>query len=84
MHPSLPFLNRICIKDYQIPDSNYCIPEGMPIIISVSGLHRDAKIYPNPDKFDPTRFNKENTAARHPYAYLPFGEGPRICIGTFI
>ena len=50
-------------------------------MISVSGLHRDPNIYPNPDMFDPLRFSKENIAARSPYAYLPFGDGPRVCIG---
>ncbi|OXU28541.1 hypothetical protein TSAR_006138 [Trichomalopsis sarcophagae] len=80
-HPSLPFLNRICVKDCKLPNSDFVVPEGMPIIISISGLHRDPNIHPDPDKFDPTRFSKENIAARHPYAYLAFGEGPRICIG---
>ncbi|XP_011494403.1 PREDICTED: cytochrome P450 6a8-like [Ceratosolen solmsi marchali] len=81
-HPVLPVLNRICVKDYQIPNSNYCIPKGMRIIIPVSGIHRDSKYYPDPEKFDPTRFNKENSAPRHPGTYyLPFGIGPRYCIG---
>ncbi|XP_011494402.1 PREDICTED: cytochrome P450 6a8-like [Ceratosolen solmsi marchali] len=81
-HPVIPVLNRICVKDYQIPNCNYCIPKGMRIIIPVSGIHRDSKYYPDPEKFDPTRFNKENSAPRHPGTYyLPFGIGPRYCIG---
>ncbi|XP_058788665.1 probable cytochrome P450 6a14 [Phymastichus coffea] len=80
-HPSVPFLNRVCINDYKIPNSNYTIPKDMGLIISVSGLHMDPDIFPEPGKFDPTRFNKENMTTRHPYSYLPFGEGPRICIG---
>ncbi|XP_058788666.1 cytochrome P450 6a8-like [Phymastichus coffea] len=80
-HPSVPFLNRVCINDYQIPNSNYTIPSGMGLIISVSGLHMNPDIFPEPENFDPTRFSKENMAIRHPYSYIPFGEGPRICIG---
>ena len=46
MHPSLPFLNRICVEDYELPDTDYCIKKGTAIIISVSGLHHDPNIFP--------------------------------------
>jgi cytochrome P450 family 6 len=83
-HSILPFLNRICVKDYKIPNYNYTIPKGMRIIIPVSGIHHNPEYYPQPNKFDPSRFNKENSAARHPCTYLPFGAGPRYCIGKNI
>ena len=69
------------MEDFEIPDSNVKIEKGIRVIISVTGLHRDPNIYPDPDKFDPERFTKENIAKRSPYVYLPFGDGPRNCIG---
>ncbi|XP_051155372.1 probable cytochrome P450 6a14 [Leptopilina boulardi] len=80
-YPILPILNRICLKDYQIPNSNFYIKKGMKIIIPVLGLHNDPNIYPNPEEFRPERFDSDQVAKRNSFAYLPFGEGPRICIG---
>jgi cytochrome P450 len=45
------------------------------------GLHYDPKYYPDPQRFDPERFNDAEKKKRSQYVYLPFGEGPRICIG---
>lgn len=45
-------------------------------------MHRDPKFYPNPDKFDPERFSDENKDSIDQFAYLPFGLGPRQCIGN--
>lgn len=80
-YPPLPVLNRVCTKNLNLPTTNIHVTEGTLITIPVLGLHRDPLIYPDPDKFDPERFNADKIATRHPYAYLPFGEGPRVCIG---
>lgn len=79
-YPTLPFLNRICTKDYSIPNTDLVIKEGTPIIISHLGLMRDAKNFPEPDKFMPDRFSEGNRNY-NPVAFIPFGDGPRTCIG---
>ncbi|KAK9696686.1 Cytochrome P450 [Popillia japonica] len=80
-YPSIPTLLRKCTKDYQVPNSNIIIEKDTRIMISPYALQYDPEYYPEPNKFDPDRFSDENKAGRHPFVYLPFGEGPRICIG---
>ena len=59
------------------------LEKGLATVISVLEIHHDPNYYPEPERFDPERFNEEEKAKRHHYVYLPFGEGPRICIGKF-
>ncbi|GJQ82010.1 Cyp6a9 [Trypoxylus dichotomus] len=80
-YPPIPILSRVCTKDYRVPDSNILIRVGEPVIIAVRGIHYDPDIYPDPHKFDPMRFTEEKKSNRHQFAFLPFGEGPRICLG---
>jgi cytochrome P450 len=61
----------------------YRITKGSTVIIPVHAIHHDARFWPEPETFDPTRFlDPERVKARHRSAYLPFGGGKRICIGT--
>lgn len=50
------------------------------IWIPIFALHRDPKYFPEPERFDPERFNNKNKIYIKPYTYLPFGSGPRNCI----
>ncbi|CAG9772146.1 unnamed protein product [Ceutorhynchus assimilis] len=79
--PPVTILPRICTKDYEIPGTKSTIKKGTRVHIPVWGLHRDPDYYPDPDVFDPERFNEENKLKRPDFTFLPFGEGPRMCIG---
>lgn len=76
-YPALPILNRECTKDYQVPGTGHTIRKGTAIVISLLGLHRDERFFPNPHCYEPDRFEKNDFDSR---AYLPFGDGPRNCI----
>lgn len=80
-YPVLASLLRICTEEYKMPNSNVTIKPGTRTLIPIYGFHHDPQYYPNPDKFDPDRFTKEASATRPQYAFIPFGEGPRVCIG---
>ncbi|GJQ64941.1 hypothetical protein Trydic_g7108 [Trypoxylus dichotomus] len=80
-YPAIPYLNRKCVKDYKLPSSGIGIEQGTAMIISNYALHNDPEYFPNPNKFDPERFSEENKSKIVPHTYLPFGEGPRFCIG---
>lgn len=80
-YPPAPLLSRRCEYKYQIPGSKVELPAGMRVVIPIYGLHHDPDHYPDPETFNPDRFMDENKRTRHPYTYLPFGEGPRACIG---
>ncbi|XP_026332428.1 cytochrome P450 9e2-like, partial [Hyposmocoma kahamanoa] len=58
------------------------IRKGEAVAIPVWAIHRNPKYHPNPDNFDPERFSEENKHKIQPYTYMPFGLGPRNCIGS--
>ena len=84
-YPVLPFLDRMCFNDYRLPspagNGTITLPAGTGVYIPVLALHHDPTYFPEPQKFDPDRFTEENKHSRPNYAYMPFGEGPRMCIG---
>jgi len=58
------------------------IPKGAQVLVMPWILHRHRTLWSHPDRFDPDRFSAENSAGRDRFAYMPFGGGPRICIGA--
>ncbi|KAK9884796.1 hypothetical protein WA026_009024 [Henosepilachna vigintioctopunctata] len=78
-YPPLPFLDRMCSTDYEFSGTDVTLEKGTKISISLLGLHYDPDYFPDPQKFDPERFNERSSIPG--YAYLPFGSGPRNCIG---
>lgn len=79
VYPTAPFIGREVTEDTDI--CGYTVPKGTGAGVLTFLLHRNPKVFPNPEKFDPDRFLPENTIGRHPYAYVPFSAGPRNCIG---
>jgi cytochrome P450 family 6 len=74
-------LTRECTKDYIVPNTTIKIKKGDSVAISVQALHNDPEYYPDPEKFDPERFSEENKKKRPDFTWIPFGAGPRHCIG---
>ncbi|CAH1164438.1 unnamed protein product [Phyllotreta striolata] len=83
-YPPAPVFLRKCTKRYRVPGSNATIEEGQSLLIPCFGLHRDPEYFPDPERFDPERFSDENKSNIWDGTYIPFGDGPRNCIGVYI
>lgn len=89
LHPGTGMVTRMCTKNYVLPPvtksaSHYCVRKGEGIIIPVAAIHRDPKIYDDPDTFRPERFlgAGHKRAAKSDPTILSFGLGPRVCLGN--
>lgn len=89
MHVALLTLGKLCNQTYKLPPAkeNGTGPEvtlepGTIVVVPTAGLQMDAKYFPEPEKFIPERFSDENKEKINRFAYLPFGEGPRKCLGS--
>ncbi|XP_076779814.1 cytochrome P450 3A11 [Arvicanthis niloticus] len=79
LYPIANRLERVCKKDIEI--DGVFMPKGSIVMIPSYALHHDPQHWPEPKEFRPERFSKENKGSIDPYIYLPFGNGPRNCIG---
>ena len=80
LFPPGPRTSRECKQTCAITD-DLIIEKGIGITLPIFLIHHNPKYWPNPEKFDPERFNPNNERSYPTFAYLPFGEGPRNCIG---
>jgi cytochrome P450 len=80
LYPPAHTFGRQPIKPDEV--LGYRIPAGAEVLVMPWLLHRKPSLWENPERFEPERFSPERVAARPRFAYLPFGAGPRICIGA--
>ncbi|KAJ8718717.1 hypothetical protein PYW08_002954 [Mythimna loreyi] len=81
MFPSLGFLVRTCARTYTIPELNLTIDPEVGVTIPLQALHNDPQYFPEPHEFRPERFLPHQQDDKTKFVYLPFGDGPRACIG---
>ena len=80
LHPPVPAFDRMLEADLEVV-CGCTIPAGTVVEVDVVNVHRNPKYWPDPHVFDPDRFEKEKSATRSPYCFLPFSAGSRNCIG---
>ncbi|XP_068444749.1 cytochrome P450 3A27-like [Clinocottus analis] len=79
LYPPAGRLDRVAKETVKI--SGITIPKDMVVMIPVYALQRDPELWPQPEDFTPDRFGKQSAQSVNPYAYMPFGVGPRNCLG---
>ncbi len=80
LYPPAYAFSRVALHDVDL--NGYVVRKGRSVAGAPYALHRRPDYFPDPEKFDPERFTPENEKRLPRYAYLPFGAGPRICIGN--
>jgi cytochrome P450 len=82
LRPPVWMLPRQAVADDEV--GGYRVPAGSDVLISPYTLHRNPAFWTDPERFDPDRFGSGGQAARPRYAYIPFGAGPRFCVGSHL
>ena len=80
LYPPAIFVTREAMADDQLGE--IAVKKGDLMVFYPWIIHRHRKLWDNPDQFDPSRFAPENKAKHHRFQYIPFGAGPRICVGA--
>lgn len=85
LYPPVARVERECTADYKLAKSGITVPAGMTVSIPIYAIHRDPLNFEDPDNFVPERFlsggEGESGGLRHSWCFLPFGGGPRNCLG---
>jgi cytochrome P450 len=80
LYPPIYLTGRQAIADVRV--GPYDLPRGTLVIVSPWSVHHRPELWPDPERFDPSRFEHAAEEARHKLAFLPFSAGPRTCIGN--
>lgn len=80
-YPPVSSLVRFACQDYQYKDLSFKLPKSTMVLIPVYGIHHDPEYYEDPEEFRPERFSAGEVERRPQTCFLPFGDGPRNCIG---
>jgi cytochrome P450 len=80
LYPPFWMIDRMAVADDRVGD--IAIPAGSTVIVFVYGAHHAPRYWEDPESFDPERFTKANQKLHTPFTHLPFGGGPRGCIGA--
>ncbi|MFE9748948.1 cytochrome P450 [Saccharothrix saharensis] len=80
LYPPVWILPRVTREEDEI--GGYHVPAGADVLICPYTLHRHPGFWEEPDRFDPDRFSPGRSSGRSRYAYIPFGAGPRVCVGS--
>jgi len=79
MTPPVPSIPRRAVRDFEF--MGYRIPAGTGVNVNPLYTHYMPQLWPEPDRYDPTRFTVDASRSRHKFAFVPFGGGPHMCLG---
>jgi len=80
LYPPVPVITRLATKNVEL--AGHRVPAGALCVIPIFAIHRHTQLWDDPDIFDPPRFSDDLHATRARCTYMPFGAGPRICMGA--